>query len=416
MGFILQLILLRPRPEQFTTWRSTLPLLPPSVLWSGAILSGLLNGYRNLDIRFRNNSSSRKLIDIQTWTLATKKKIAWPSAPAQILALKTENNKALLLSDSHVWAEKKLGRRGRWYAADLDSPDIQNQAIEIAHSHCPEALFQAIKIKNGRNAIQGSGRIKLETGKPRTNRSLVVRGEFYLPFSDPTSIVKRLDKDIFKHWIATATVDNRLPGPLDKLDPLPTSTAPTSTQEPSDFPVAGLRSVPDFISEEQERHLVNTINNSPWSTELKRRVQHYGWKYDYRARGISPSAYLGPLPDWAQDLAHRLVIEGLMPELADQVIINEYILQQGISRHIDCIDCFKGPVITISLLESWQMIFRKGSQKADIMLKQRSATVLDGPARYEWTHEIPQRKYEKDFLRSRRISITFRKVKISNDK
>lgn len=414
MGFILQLILLRPKPEQFTTWRSTLPLLPPSILWTGAILSGLLNGYRNLDVKYRNNSIGRKLIDIQLWTLTTKKKISWPSSPPQKLALRIENNKALLLSNSLVWAEKNLGRRGRWYAADLDLPNIQKQAIEIANSHCPEALYQAIKIKNGRSAIQGSGRIKLETGKPRANRSLVVRGEFYLSFSDPASIVKRLDKDIFKHWISTATVDNNLPGPLAKIDPPPTSTALTSPNELSEFPVDGLKTVPDFISEEQERNLVSTINNAPWSNELKRRVQHYGWKYDYKSRGIQPSAYLGPLPDWAQALALRLVKEGLMPELADQVIVNEYVLQQGISRHIDCIDCFKGPVITISLLESWEMIFKKGSEKAEIMLTQRSATVLDGPARYEWTHEIPQRKREKDFLRSRRISITFRKVKVSD--
>ena len=67
----------------------------------------------------------------------------------------------------------------------------------------------------------------------------------------------------------------------------------------------------------------------------------------------------------------------------------------------------------ISLLESWEMVFRnkKDRRKVSQRLERRSATIMRGPARYQWTHEIPNRKFEPGCRRrSRRISLTFRKV------
>ena len=42
--------------------------------------------------------------------------------------------------------------------------------------------------------------------------------------------------------------------------------------------------IPDYITAEQEEILLTTICAQAWSSELKRRVQHYGYKYDYKAR------------------------------------------------------------------------------------------------------------------------------------
>lgn len=56
--------------------------------------------------------------------------------------------------------------------------------------------------------------------------------------------------------------------------------------------------------------LIEAVDQRPWIEDLKRRVQHYGYWYDYRARTITPDAYLGPLPQWASDLAGRLVGNG----------------------------------------------------------------------------------------------------------
>ncbi len=52
--------------------------------------------------------------------------------------------------------------------------------------------------------------------------------------------------------------------------------------------------LPDFIDEAEERFLLGKIDDSPWLNDLKRRVQHYGYRYDYKARRVS------------QELLHRL--------------------------------------------------------------------------------------------------------------
>jgi alkylated DNA repair dioxygenase AlkB len=108
--------------------------------------------------------------------------------------------------------------------------------------------------------------------------------------------------------------------------------------------VPGLRYVPAYVPPEQERELLAAIDGALWLRDLKRRVQHHGYRYDYRARKVDRSDYLGPLPRWAQSLAERLLAEGFMPSPADQLIVNEHEPGQGISPHVDCRPCF-GPVI-----------------------------------------------------------------------
>src|SRR6185295_10230600 len=124
---------------------------------------------------------------------------------------------------------------------------------------------------------------------------------------------------------------------------------------PADVP--GLPYVQDFLTTAEEAALAQIIDGQQWLSELRRRVQHYGWRYDYRRRAVEPSMRLGPLPTWAAQLTHRLAHRGLTPGLSDQVIVNEYVESQGISRHIDCVPCFADGIATISLLQSWEMVF-----------------------------------------------------------
>lgn len=46
----------------------------------------------------------------------------------------------------------------------------------------------------------------------------------------------------------------------------------------------GLTYLENYISEDEASRLVQEINAAPWRTDLKRRVQHYGHRYDYKAR------------------------------------------------------------------------------------------------------------------------------------
>lgn len=74
-----------------------------------------------------------------------------------------------------------------------------------------------------------------------------------------------------------------------------------------------------------------TMDQQTWLNDLKRRVQHYGWRYDYKARGITQDLRIGAIPNWLAGLCERLNTEGIFSRAPDQVIINEYHPGQGIS-------------------------------------------------------------------------------------
>ncbi len=180
--------------------------------------------------------------------------------------------------------------------------------------------------------------------------------------------------------------------------------------------IPGLTYIPNYITQSQEADLLHIIDEQPWLTDLKRRVQHYGWKYDYKARNITEDLSLGALPDWLQYYCDNLQIFGLFPKIPDQVIINEYQPGQGIALHIDCIPCFEETISSLSLSSPCVMEFvnSRTNEKIPLQLEPCSLVVLKGDARYIWKHSIPSRKTDKyngaSFTRSRRLSMTFRNV------
>ncbi len=88
--------------------------------------------------------------------------------------------------------------------------------------------------------------------------------------------------------------------------------------------IPGLKYISEYISSEQERELADLIDSMPWNSELKRRTQHYGYKYDYKSKSIDPSYYLGKIPNWLDSLRNNLCNDGIFNAKPDQVIINEY--------------------------------------------------------------------------------------------
>ncbi len=180
--------------------------------------------------------------------------------------------------------------------------------------------------------------------------------------------------------------------------------------------IQGLSYIPDFITATQETDLINYIDQQSWITDLKRRVQHYGYRYDYKARAVTNHAYLGELPQWTAPLTKRLYDEKIFDKNPDQIIVNEYEPGQGISAHVDCVPCFGDVIASLSLGSGAVMQFTNlhSGEKQDIYLQERSLIILSGPARYEWAHAIPSRKsdtvhgFKKE--RTRRLSLTFRTV------
>ncbi|HIP33522.1 MAG TPA: alpha-ketoglutarate-dependent dioxygenase AlkB [Bacteroidia bacterium] len=181
--------------------------------------------------------------------------------------------------------------------------------------------------------------------------------------------------------------------------------------------IIGLELFPNFITSKEEKELINSIDNSPWLNDLKRRVQHYGYKYDYRARKIDNSLYLGELPDWTKIICKKMIDEKIIDFIPDQAIINEYEVGQGISSHIDCEPCFGDTIISLSLGSSCVINFERtlnSKHKIGLFLEPRTLIVMKKESRYNWFHGIPQRKSDKFdneiIKRKRRISLTFRKV------
>ncbi|MDX2113009.1 MAG: alpha-ketoglutarate-dependent dioxygenase AlkB [Alphaproteobacteria bacterium] len=197
------------------------------------------------------------------------------------------------------------------------------------------------------------------------------------------------------------------------MQQLPLQSSLFETPQPT---ISGLNYIPDFIDSATESALIKTIDPLPWITELKRRVQHYGWRYDYKARSVTNDLRIGALPDWLQHYAVRLQQAGYFSETPDQVIINEYQPGQGISAHIDCVPCFTDTIASLSLGSPCVMDFTrsKTGKKSSLLLEARSLLVLTGDARYVWQHAIAGRKTDRYngqiIKRTRRISLTFRKV------
>lgn len=180
--------------------------------------------------------------------------------------------------------------------------------------------------------------------------------------------------------------------------------------------IKGLHYIPEFISQEQSTLLLGKIDQEPWLDDLKRRVQHYGFKYDYKKRNIDMGMKIGELPEWAMELVSGFQTSGYMPYPADQLIINEYLPGQGIAAHIDCEPCFEDFILSLSLGSHCVMEFisKDKSQSEELLLEAGSLLLMSGEARYEWMHGIKARKTDffedRKLPRSRRVSLTFRKV------
>ena len=62
----------------------------------------------------------------------------------------------------------------------------------------------------------------------------------------------------------------------------------------------GVAYISDVLSREEEQAINDRLDAGEWSNTLKRRVQHFGYLYDYRARTVTADAYLGDLPAWLE--------------------------------------------------------------------------------------------------------------------
>ena len=177
----------------------------------------------------------------------------------------------------------------------------------------------------------------------------------------------------------------------------------------------GLSILEDFVTAADADALMKHVDDAPWRTDLLRRVQHYGYRYDYRARTIDRSMYLGSLPEWTDPLMEKFRSAAIFPEQPDQLIVNEYTPGQGITPHVDCVPCFGPVIVSLSLGSACSMDLSRAETAINVRLPVRSLLVLSGEARFHWKHGIRGRQSDTyngvRYPRGRRVSFTFRKVR-----
>lgn len=413
VGLAIQLVLLRPDPVAFKTWLEDGCELAPGVVWSAAALCGLSHGYKRLDTRFRGKEGQREVLAVNAMRMCVDAaRLDWPGI--------SDDPATWQKDDEHYtlrWGGKKIAcktelSRGKWHSADLTVDSVQREALVVAKKRRWPCITREVVLKEGRKPVTGSGAVDAD------ELAVTVRGEnVRIQLSSRDEIVEVVEESAFRHLIAVT------PG---QLPPPPLAQSKTGPDDLHRIP--GLTLIREFVTEAEEDAIITEIDRAAWSDELQRRVQHYGWRYDYKSRQIDPSMRIGPLPAWAGNVAKKLVDAGYFREgPPDQVIVNEYRGNQGISPHVDSPSSFTGVVAMVSLLESWEMVFQKRGPKTKdsqvkVKLEQRSATILEGDARYRWTHEIrkrnnepggikPGNKHPNRIPRVRRVSLTFRKIK-----
>jgi alkylated DNA repair dioxygenase AlkB len=176
---------------------------------------------------------------------------------------------------------------------------------------------------------------------------------------------------------------------------------------------------PDFISDDEERHLAKLIAGLDFSAVVmrgvaaKRRTAHFGRSYEFE------SFTLGPAPPIAEFLLpFRERAASLTSHRADEfaeALVSEYSPGAAIGWHRDA-PAF-GEIVGISLLAPCTMKFRpwpvpakkavRGARRIrplSQILEPRSVYVIAGEARSSWQHHIPAAE-------ALRYSITFRTLR-----
>jgi len=171
----------------------------------------------------------------------------------------------------------------------------------------------------------------------------------------------------------------------------------------------GLYYIENIIDNSTE--LITNLDECTWkpltTSVNSRKVQHYGFLYDYKTYRIDIPGpelplFLINIRDILTDVCKQL---GLIDDtyVFNQCIVNNYTLGQSISSHVDVKRY--GKVIGCYTIGSEAIMrFMKSDKKIELNTAPNSLYIMSGDIRYNWTHEMLKLKS------GRRISITFRNV------
>jgi alkylated DNA repair dioxygenase AlkB len=182
------------------------------------------------------------------------------------------------------------------------------------------------------------------------------------------------------------------------------------TLAPDTLEVPGFSLQRDYIDPDEERTLLAHIENGPWQTDWRRRVQRYG--LGYSKSGGKPT-WLRDFPGWLLPLARRVSEDAHFERSPENCVINEYIPPLGIAPHKDYLSF--GPTIACVSLGSdiiLDFMTQDRSARLGVHVPARSLWVITREARSNWLHGIAPRLSDlvmgEHRKRGRRVSITFR--------
>ncbi|CAG8621102.1 8075_t:CDS:2 [Funneliformis mosseae] len=246
--------------------------------------------------------------------------------------------------------------------------------------------------------------------------------------SDTDNKVEELSNDLSSNEMSepqSSEYEVSPSSPLTENEPIIISPKPKLITIPS---IIGLILYENLLTHEQQNELISGIIeanyfNNPESNQ----AMCFGTLPSFILRAVEViSNTPGLFPD---EIQHR-------DPLFDQArsIINLYRPGEGITGHVD-LPRFEDGIVVISLLSSCVMRFRPLSEgemdntsyesklkdvhgvyeMIPVILRPGSVLSLNGPARYNWTHEIEETEIDEigdeKIIRSPRISVTLRKMK-----
>ncbi|EGC33746.1 hypothetical protein DICPUDRAFT_21135, partial [Dictyostelium purpureum] len=91
--------------------------------------------------------------------------------------------------------------------------------------------------------------------------------------------------------------------------------------------------IDDFISVDEEKELLRNIysddNKDKWTQLKRRRLQNWG------GQPVSSGMIEEPLPSWLTNICDKIYENSIFPVKANNVLLNEYNVNEGIFPHTD---------------------------------------------------------------------------------
>lgn len=136
------------------------------------------------------------------------------------------------------------------------------------------------------------------------------------------------------------------------------------------------------------------------TTDTRRRID-LGWSYETRGSVTKTTDIPEEIHHFGRYMCEQLGVEYDF----DVVLINIYPVGKGIGKHIDSVELFGPRIVCGTLGGKRTMRFRHAGDKVDLVTEPNSVYLMEGDARFVWSHEMPILKSNDPC-----VSVTFRKL------